>query len=336
MNVIIQGNGLAALCCARLLHQGGHRVALVGRQRSRLPAIMLSERTLKLLRDLFADPDLFRTAPRIRRRTVAWGDKASPSTLDHSAVVVSEKVLLDTLSAATEVNDIPADQADWTIISAQPLSPGAIEQSIGSRTAFATQVNLAHSVPAEECSIESTSNGWLFLIPNTPMSGWLLSVGDKPESLLASSRVIAPRIAEIIDAGREFLACPRLSYPVCGDDWIACGSAAVSFDPICGDGTAYAAREAILAAAVIQATAADAVPKDLLAHYRDRVTGGFARHLALCLDLYRSGPDGRWWRTQVQSLEDGLRWCSEKLPPQPSVNFQLDGFTLTRVSRNHF
>src|SRR5688572_13855350 len=112
MNVIIQGSGLAALCCARLLRQGGHRVAIMGHHRSRLPAIMLSERTLKLLRDLFADPDLFRTAPRILRRTVAWGDRASSSTLDHSAVVVSEKELLDTLSAAAGVNDIPADQAD--------------------------------------------------------------------------------------------------------------------------------------------------------------------------------------------------------------------------------
>jgi len=38
-----------------------------------------------------------------------------------------------------------------------------------------------------------------------------------------------------------------------GPDWLACGTAAVAFDPICGDGTAQAMREAILGCAVITA-----------------------------------------------------------------------------------
>ena len=38
---------------------------------------------------------------------------------------------------------------------------------------------------------------------------------------------------------------------MCGPGWLSCGTAALSFDPICGDGTGHAVREGILAAAVI-------------------------------------------------------------------------------------
>jgi hypothetical protein len=205
--------------------------------------------------------------------------------------------------------------------------------SIGSRRATATPVNLAVDCDHQECSIESVESGWLFLIPNAPKSGWLLSVGGTPESLLASSRVVARRIAEATDEGREFIASPRIASPVCGEGWMACGSAAVSFDPICGDGTAYAAREAILAAAVINASATDHHREDLAAHYRSRVTGGFARHLALCRKLYCSGHQGSWWKTQVDSVEQGLRWCSEVLSREGQSSYQLEDFTLTRVPK---
>ena len=62
-----------------------------------LPAIMLSEAALALIRDVFERPDLFHAAPRITRRVVKWGRNAEPLALDHAAVVVSERELLGEL-----------------------------------------------------------------------------------------------------------------------------------------------------------------------------------------------------------------------------------------------
>ena len=64
--------------------------------------------------------------------------------------------------------------------------------------------------------------------------------------------------------------------PLCDAGWLACGTAAMTFDPLCGDGTGNAVRESILAAAVIRAAAAGESSERLIAHYRCRLLT--ARH----------------------------------------------------------
>lgn len=332
MTIRVQGDGVAARCAAYLLQKSGHRVQITPAQRSRIPVILLSEAALKLLRDVFDDPHLLRRAPAIRRRAVTWGKDASPVILEHAAVVVSEEMLLDSIRDKINADECRAEDYSWNVMSAKPLPDGAVEHCFGSRSAFAAAVHLADGSDAECCWIESAPDGWLFLIPDGAGSGWLLSVGAKPEHLIASSRVIGRQIAAIVGAGREFPTSPRITAPLIGDDWLACGSAAVSFDPICGDGTAYAAREAILAAAIIQAAAEGARRHDLLSHYESRVVLGFARHLGLCRELYGSGYGGSWWTSQAESIHTGLRWSEERLRAYSRAKFRLDGFRLTSVA----
>ena len=74
-DVIIRGDGVAAYCCAHLLKAAGFRVSLDQTERRRLPAIMLGEAALALIREVFEREDLFRDLPRIERRVVAWGPK---------------------------------------------------------------------------------------------------------------------------------------------------------------------------------------------------------------------------------------------------------------------
>ena len=64
---------------------------------------------------------------------------------------------------------------------------------------------------------------------------------------MAKSRLIADRAVVVDGPVSMFDSCPGMSLPLCGDRWVACGPAAIAFDPICGDGTAQAVREAILA-----------------------------------------------------------------------------------------
>ena len=142
MSVVIRGDGIAAHGCAHLLCAAGFRVAMERADRPRLPAIMVSEATQRLFKDVFNQEDLFRGQPRIRRRVVAWGPDAKPVTLDHAAVVVSEQFLVDTIRREPLLDERRGEaEPDWTIIASR-LPAGPVEQGFGSRVATALPVNL--------------------------------------------------------------------------------------------------------------------------------------------------------------------------------------------------
>lgn len=104
----------------------------------------------------------------------------------------------------------------------------------------------------------------------------------------------------------------------------------MAFDPICGDGTAHAIREAILASAVIRAVAKGG-PDDLLMHYEARLTAGFRRHLMLCRQFYLSGGTGALWRQELDAIDRGIQWTDAKLGAHASFRYQLRGFELEAV-----
>ena len=97
MHIVVRGDSVAAWCCAYLLKKAGFKPWLKRTGRARVPAIMLSDAAVTLIRDVFDRADLFVNAPRISRRVVQWGKNTEPLTLAHSAVVVSERELLHEL-----------------------------------------------------------------------------------------------------------------------------------------------------------------------------------------------------------------------------------------------
>jgi len=327
--VRIRGDGVAAYCCAYLLSQSGFQIDWQPVDRPRLPVILLGDQGLALIRDIFNQPKLFADAPRIRKRTVAWGPAAwgnatTPSALEHSAIVVSEQILLDAIRPPT--TSPSSLDAQWTIVAAKPLPPPALEHCFGTRLASAVPVKLKESSDSDACWIESLEEGWLFLTP-----GWLLAVGGTPDKLLGKSRIVSAQIADCGLALSQFPAYPRISAPLCASDWLACGTAALAFDPICGDGTAHAIREAILASAVIRALADGGPSDELLAHYEARLTAGFQRHLTLCRQFYASGGTGNFWRSELEALDRGIQWCHAALANRPGFRYQLRGFELEAV-----
>jgi hypothetical protein len=290
---------------------------------------MLSEAAVALIRDVFERPALFHTAPRITRRVVSWGRSAEPVSFDHAAVVVSELELLSALEQEMDLADEQAgDEGDFTIFASRPLPPDAVEHCFGSRIATTAQIRLNEPGDSATCWIESLEGGWLFLIPNSVESGWLLSVGCPIQEVPGRSRLIAGRIAFRADSRGQFPASPRIASPLCGPGWLACGTAAMAFDPICGDGTAHAVREAILAAAVVRAISNGGDVNDLLCHYQARLTAGFQRHLGASLDFYKSGNSGPWWDKELQFLKQGLEWCAGKLNGYGGFRYRLNGLEL--------
>jgi len=299
---------------------------------------MLSDAALELIRDVFGNPDLLRGAHRIRKRVVAWGRDATPKVLEHSAAVVSEQTLLEAL---LDGNDFDVDacerHAQWRILASRPVPKPAVEYRFGSRFTSAAKVKVRDGFDFGSCWIESLENGWLFLIPDSSESAWLLSVGQTPESLVDSSGLIAKEIAGWQVKGSPFPSAPSIIAPLAGQcvdgsGWLACGTAAMGFDPICGDGTAHAIREAILAAAVVGAAAKGEKTGQLLAHYSSRLLAGFDRHLRLCGNFYSSGYGGAWWDSELNRVEEGIEWCSEQNLPSAELQYQLRGFELEVIA----
>jgi 2-polyprenyl-6-methoxyphenol hydroxylase-like FAD-dependent oxidoreductase len=326
-SAVIHGEGVAACCCAYLLKQAGFRVAVKRSERLRLPAILLSDAALALIQGVFGDLSFDHSHP-IRSRVVAWGPESQAVTVDHSARVVSEQDLLAKLWSTVDPDEDEDGDSDWTIFTSKPLPPGANERRFGTRTASVLQVTLRCTADPASCWIESLENGWLFLIPNAPGAAFVLAVRDRAESMIDSSRLIAAQIAERGPASGEFPAHPRILSSLCGEGWLACGTAAMAFDPICGDGTSHAVREAILAAAIIQAAAHGENPAELCSHYETRLLAGFGRHLALCSQFYKTGHTGPWWASELKSLEEGMAWCGNQLGNRRDFRYQLNGFEL--------
>ena len=329
VEVVIRGGGVAACCSAFLLDRAGIPVVLEEFQRARVPAIMLGDATQSLIADVFDQQDLFHGLPRIERRVVAWGPKAEPRILPHSAVVISEQQLSERLRPVLRHVD-RQDAALWTILASQPLPPSAVEHHFGSRIATAIPVKLSDRCDPACCWIESLEQGWLFLIPGLEGAGWLLSVGAQGAPL-EHSRVITDQIEHTRSGDATFAAYPRIAHPICGNGWLACGTAAMAFDPLCGDGTGHAIREAILAAAVIRGVAGGLDVGQLLSLYRARLLAGFKRHLEQCRDFYATGHQGAWWETELQHLLRGIEWSRTQSGDQPEFRYQLKGFELEKI-----
>lgn len=107
----------------------------------------------------------------------------------------------------------------------------------------------------------------------------------------------------------------------------------MAFDPICGDGTAHAVREAILASAVVKAISNGGDASGLLRHYESRLVAGFQRHLLNSRDFYRSGDRGPWWAGELALLEQGLQWCGEKLHAFGEFRYRLSGYDLSLIDK---
>ena len=331
--VVIRGDGIAACCCAHLLATAGFRVAMEKADRTPVPAVLLSARTQALIGDVFGRRDLFTGLPRIEKRSVAWGPHSESLVLAHSSLIVSEAELAERLRPSGPL-DGPKSEWDprWTILASRSLPTSIVERRFGSRMASALRVELTCGIDTSTCWIESLECGWLFLIPSGDNAGWLLAVGGAHELLLAQSRIVAQLIEGVCGNAAQFPAYPRIADPPCGPGWLACGSAALAFDPLCGDGSGNAIREAILAAAVVRAVAQGAHEEDVLAHYRARLLAGFRKHLELCRQFYAAGHSGPWWNTELDFLQQGIEWCARQMNDSKPFQYGLRGFELHAIS----
>jgi hypothetical protein len=340
--VEISGTGVAALCCQQLLGPQGHATNVAGQAGSDRPwFLLISQVTQKLLADLFGSSDLFAGLPRIRQRTVAWSGKLV--TLPHDGAVISESALGARLRARLhrpQAADLDPESG-WSILTSQsaltgsPLDADSVgAKCFGARTGRIHPVELARAAEPETCWVESTPTGWLFVLTTSPGAGSLLSVGAPAESLLQQSRLIAAKIQRLQPLTAEVPVYPRILETPCAPGWLACGSAAIAFDPLCGEGAGHATREAILASAAVGAILAEESVNDVLAEYATRLRLGFLRHLENCRAFYTQDSPSDFWRAELHQLDEGLAWTRSQLAAAGPPAFRLTGFTLERSRRD--
>jgi hypothetical protein len=326
--VLINGSGIAACCCACLLSKAGYRVVANHSARVSSPILMLSLQTQKLLLDVFECDTVFDGAVPVSNRVVAWGLQQEPLTLPHSGLVIPESTLLDRLWRYVELDEgIRDNPPEWRVISAGAPLTSIKQHEFGSRLASTCSVELRKSAVAGSCWVESVASGWLFLVPAGEDRGSLIGVGDDLASLLSQSNLVSDQIDNLCALTGSFPAHPRIAIPLAGTHWIACGTAAVAFDPIAGEGAGNAIREGILASAVIRAVGKTASEVDLFSHYSNRLLGGFLRHLQDCCRFYEVVA-GTWWDQELRSLRYGVEWAKQEVSASPKSLFRLRGFEL--------
>ncbi len=325
MRVAVHGSGVAAAVCRHLLADAGLATGSEPSPPARVPAIMLGAPALALLRDVMGQPNLLAGMPRITRRVVAWGG-LGPVSVPHAAIVVSEDDLRRALDRGKATAGDPRP-ADFAVHVAAPLPEGE-RLGFGKCEAEICRVALRDPALHEECRIEALDAGWLFLLPGGAASGWLLGFGAPLAELLAQSRLVAPVVELAAPPVGRIDTAPAMSVPLAGESWLACGSAALRFDPICGDGTAQAVREAVLAAAVVGGIAGGGERDALLLHYRSMLVAGMRRHLELCARFYADGGTGAWWAAQAKVLASGHETCTRMLARMPEPRFVLRGCAL--------
>lgn len=134
-----------------------------------------------------------------------------------------------------------------------------------------------------------------------------------------------------------FRAYPQISYPFCGMThlgigWISIGDAAVSFDPLSGDGIGYSLRGAILASAVINAIYSGFSLNDCLSHYSIKICNALNFHLTECIRYYSSSdfstPD---WKEEIKLMMNIPHTLKYKIP----IMFGLQGFELVKLGGNN-
>ena len=328
--IALRGQGVAIATAAHLLNRAGMSISHEPGTRRPVPVIMLSDPALALLRDVSGKPALFADKTRIERRVVRWG-AGEPVAMPHGAVVVSEDDLADVLGMPPRQN-VPSSvtAGDLTTIHGMSPFPVPMIQRFGERQSSTARVRLSAQAESATCWIESVDDGWLFLIPDGTGSAWLLAVGDAPEALAAQAPMIARLVDLIEPATGMFDTSPRMLQQMAGEGWLALGTSAIAFDPICGDGTAQAVREAILASAVVSALRDGEDPAALITHYHSMLLASMRRHLQLSLPFYGGAGSCRWWREQYAASRSGYDWCTAQLSTMPEPRFALHGFDLVR------
>ncbi len=358
--IAVVGQSLTTYAVAAVLTKLGYACSLIydpNRLKFAAPSLVLNDVCETLLRELFGEISFYGQS--LTYRWVRWGQGAKSEQVYQPARVISYSDLLTqigqseimqsvTMIASTETTpqQLSRDYA-WTVYGSRP--PDAIAKRensavfpLGQRVMVTAEIPHGNSALGDSCYIESLADSWLFYAPLDDNSAMLqaclprLPTNPRRAVLdcLYYSQLIAPLVNQLkqFTQVRCFPTAPQLHLPLYGSRWLMLGQSAVKLDPISGEGTPFALRTGILAAAVIDGildnpTAANS----LLSHYQTRLTHSFLAHLQGCSEYYQPVfGNHELWQGEIEQMMKTSRNLSSRLQQQPQshLQYQLIGFKL--------
>lgn len=341
--LLIRGGGASAWATAAAAGALGCEVFIDPGAASPRPPVILNPITVRILRDLLGDlSELTAKAWLIERRLVAWGP-GRPAVVGEPGLVVPSSALTEALERFSRremggrfrIGEAPAGlepDCDWIL----DCAAGGSQKVWGRRVTLLANVRLAPGAANSASCIDSFPGGWLFWFPVGPATGiiqvMLPDAAEFPrdciQEALAASALASRRLS--LDDGEVevYRAAPSFRTNFREARVAAVGSGAARLDPLCGDGTGFSLRTALLAAAVAdhcgRAPSADAPWR----HYCSRVAAALAHHLSACDRFYSMAESGDTWSRELELGRQGLAMLETLHPPQPSA-YRLVGRRLT-------
>jgi flavin-dependent dehydrogenase len=322
--------------------------------KSQSPAVTLNAVTVRLLHDIFGDMNyVLRDAQLINQHHINWDRNSSDEFTPSSGITLDGGVLsarlLDVLRQDAQIivsqetrGERDEGSFEWRVYatngpSADNNNSSIVPTSFGQRHAISAEVLLHDDSECATSRIESTPAGWLFLAPLAKGRGVLQGiVSQKPNDSGQTLRAVLGQTRQIkhivrhVSATTYAVPCaPKKLSEMSGANWLATGTAACSYDPLCGDGTGYAVRAAILAAAVLEAIDRGTPTKSLLNYYKLRLTYAFYTHIRSCLSLYLDGGFDDSWRSELALMQAGVREVEQELLNMSTDQYRLDEYELS-------
>ena len=341
--ILVSGSGVAGLTVARLLAARGWPVDCVPLCRTHGPIVVIGQPTADLLLELWqADETLFGGAHCLQGRVIHWEGGPSPAHSPAPAMampvgLLRERLVERSVAAGVRIVASEIDPMDygWVVRAGgrDAASEGAI--AFGRRRGIVASAKLTPLARFDRTVMESVPGGWLFLIPlglgrgvvQAVLSGTVEPDADLP-MLLEHSQVISPLIEDVADDSASFAARPRLAATLCTSRSIAVGDAAMTLDPMSGNGIGNGLRSAILAAAVIEAAGRETTAEACVDHYGQRLRNAMRAHVRTCVDIYARAAHAFDWQGEIDAMNEAL----DRLPSGPDVlPFRLDNGRLHRV-----
>lgn len=326
--VLVRGAGPAGLSAALILHRHGCDVTMQSGPLGGGPVVVLNEVTLQMLAELwgYTASVLIDRLPRanpITERLVVWQAGEPDYLVKQAALAVPVADLAELMRAdlpamrIVSLNSSPPEHVDWVLKATGRPTPGDHESTrlaFGARRAMSVHVTLNRGTASNRCLLEALPGGWLFLVPLGGVQATLQAMSVLPfrdpdaclHSLLCKSRHVAAVVANTVSPCLAYPAMPSLQRQPAVPGEIAIGDAALSLDPISGDGVGSGLRSAMLANAVISAIESGEPLQHCLTHYQRRIELAARTHVSRCIAMYGHAHGALQAQAEIAAMAHGL------------------------------
>jgi flavin-dependent dehydrogenase len=324
LNISIAGTSIAGLCTARLLAKNNIDVELfLPKISSSNPIVVLNGVTVSLILDIWRMPKRsFDYLPMIEYHHIKWGEEEERARKERSVITENLRliylffhILLDQYPDLIHAKFID----DWNFVRERALKQndkhtnwmvdasgkiaivsklyGSDKFTFGKRHLVSGVVPLKNLNESNSSWIETTMDGWIYLAQLGERKGLIQAmIVDQLslEEILTKTHIIKRYITKKFIQKACFNGSPTLLNEPCGPGWMAVGEAAISFDPISGEGVGNAIRGAMWTSSILKAVISGFSAVDCLKHYSYRLKKAFFHHLNECINLYSIFSSASW------------------------------------------